>query len=173
MGLAQAILHDPGVLILDEPTDGLDPNQKHEVRNLIRGMASEKVIILSTHILEEVEAVCTRAIIVSRGRLVSDSTPHALMERSRFHNALSLVVDEALSAVDLEALEALAPAASVEVSLRSESRTEIRVFPRPGRSLIEEVGALARERGWRLAEMHGERGRLDEVFREITSGQLS
>jgi len=60
-----------------------------------------------------------------------------------------------------------------EVSLRSESRTEIRVFPRPGRSLIEEVGALARERGWRLAEMHGERGRLDEVFREITSGQLS
>ena len=107
VGLAQAILHDPGVLVLDEPTDGLDPNQKHEVRNLIRGMASEKVIILSTHILEEVEAVCTRALIVSRGRLVSDSTPRALMERSRFHNALSLVVDQALSAVDLEALEAL------------------------------------------------------------------
>ena len=173
VGLAQAVLHDPGVLILDEPTDGLDPNQKHEVRNLIRGMAREKVIILSTHILEEVEAVCTRAIIISRGRLVSDGTPRALMERSRFHNALSLVVDEALSAVDLEALEALAPAAAVEVSLRSESRTELRIFPRAGRSLVEPVGALARERGWRLAEMHGERGRLDEVFREITSGQLS
>ena len=173
VGLAQAILHDPGVLVLDEPTDGLDPNQKHEVRNLIRGMASEKVIILSTHILEEVDAVCTRAIIISRGRLVSDSTPRALMERSRFHNALSLVVDEALSAVDLEALEALSAAASVEVSLRSESRTELRVLPRPGRALIEEVGALARDRGWRLAEMHGERGRLDEVFREVTSGQLS
>ena len=173
VGLAQAILHDPEVLILDEPTDGLDPNQKQEVRNLIRGMASEKAIILSTHILEEVEAVCTRAIIVSRGRLVSDSTPQALMERSRFHNALSLVVDQALSAVDLEALEALPPAAAVEVSLRSESRTALRIFPQPGRSLVEEVGALARERGWRLAEMHGERGRLDEVFREITSGQLS
>ena len=173
VGLAQAILHDPEVLILDEPTDGLDPNQKHEVRNLILRMASEKVIILSTHILEEVEAVCSRAIIVSRGRLVSDGTPRALMERSRLHNALSIVVDQALSAVDLEALEALPPAASVEVSLSSESRTELRVFPHPGRSLIEEVGALARERAWRLAEMHGERGRLDEVFRDITSGQLS
>ena len=173
VGLAQAILHDPEVLILDEPTDGLDPNQKHEVRNLIRGMAREKVIILSTHILEEVEAVCTRALIISRGRLVSDTTPRELMERSRFHNALCIVVDQALSAVDLEALEALPPAASVEVSLRSESRTELRVFPCPGRSLIEAVGALARERGWLLAEMHGERGRLDEVFREITSGQLS
>ena len=173
VGLAQAVLHDPEVLILDEPTDGLDPNQKHEVRNLIRGMASEKVIILSTHILEEVEAVCSRALIVSRGRLVSDSTPGELMERSRFHNALSLVVEQALSAVDLEALEALSSAAAVEVSLRSEERTELRVFPRPGCSLIEGVGALARERGWRLAEMHGERGRLDEVFRDVTSGQLS
>ena len=173
VGLAQAVLHDPQVLVLDEPTDGLDPNQKHEVRNLIRGMASEKVIILSTHILEEVEAVCTRAIIVSRGRVVSDSTPQALMERSRHHNALSLVVDQALSAVDLEALEALPPAAAVEVALRSESRTELRIFPKAGCSLVEEVGALARERGWLLAEMHGERGRLDEVFREITSGQLS
>ena len=173
VGLAQSMLHDPEVLILDEPTDGLDPNQKHEVRNLIGGMASEKVIIQSTHILEEVEAVCTRAIIVSRGRVVSDSTPQALMERSRHHNALSLVVEQALSAVDLEALEALAPAAAVEVSVRSESRTELRIFAKAGCSLVEEVGALARERGWLLAEMHGERGRLDEVFREITSGQLS
>ena len=173
VGLAQAILHDPQVLILDEPTDGLDPNQKHEVRSLIRRMASEKVIVLSTHILEEVEAVCTRAIIISRGRLVSDSTPRALMERSRYHNALALVVDQALSAVDLEALDALPSAASVEVSLRSETRTEVRIFPQPGRSLIEGVSGLARERGWMLAEMHGEHGRLDEVFREITSGQLS
>jgi len=78
VGLAQAILHDPEVLILDEPTDGLDPNQKHEVRQLIRTMAAQKAIILSTHILEEVEAVCTRAIIVNRGRIVFDDTPAAL-----------------------------------------------------------------------------------------------
>ncbi len=75
VGLAQAILHDPPVLILDEPTDGLDPNQKHEVRTLIKEMAAEKAIILSTHILEEVEAVCTRAVIINRGALVFDGTP--------------------------------------------------------------------------------------------------
>ena len=173
VGLAQAILHDPEVLILDEPTDGLDPNQKHEVRNLIRGMASEKVIILSTHLLEEVEAVCSRAIIVSRGRVVSDCTPRALMERSRFHNAIRLAVDQGLSAGDLAALDALPPVAAVEAPLRSESRTELRIFPHHGRSVVDPVGALARERGWIVAEMHVERGRLDEVFREITGGQLS
>ena len=75
VGLAQAILHDPEVLVLDEPTDGLDPNQKHEVRTLIRQMAKNKAIVLSTHILEEVEAVCTRAIIIARGKLLFDGTP--------------------------------------------------------------------------------------------------
>ena len=78
VGLAQAILHDPDVLILDEPTDGLDPNQKHEVRELIRSMSKEKLIVISTHILEEVEAVCTRAIIIADGRLLVDDTPEAL-----------------------------------------------------------------------------------------------
>ena len=78
VGLAQAILHDPDVLILDEPTDGLDPNQKHEVRELIRSMSSEKLIVISTHILEEVNAVCTRAIIIADGRLLVDETPAQL-----------------------------------------------------------------------------------------------
>jgi ABC-2 type transport system ATP-binding protein len=82
VGLAQALLHDPPVLILDEPTDGLDPNQKHEVRTLIEEMASNKIIVISTHILEEVEAVCTRAIIIARGRIVADETPAALAARS-------------------------------------------------------------------------------------------
>ncbi len=81
VGLAQAILHDPEVLILDEPTDGLDPNQKHEVRTLIRQMAKNKAIVLSTHILEEVEAVCTRAIIIAHGRILFDGTPAQLAER--------------------------------------------------------------------------------------------
>ena len=90
VGLAQAILHDPPILILDEPTDGLDPNQKHEVRTLIRGMSKEKAIVLSTHILEEVDAVCTRATIIANGRVVSDGTPEELLRRSRTHNALRL-----------------------------------------------------------------------------------
>ncbi len=82
VGLAQALLHDPVVLIMDEPTDGLDPNQKHEVRSLIKNMGREKAIVLSTHILEEVEAVCTRAIIINRGKLVFDGTPAELEARA-------------------------------------------------------------------------------------------
>ncbi len=81
VGLAQALLHNPPVLILDEPTDGLDPNQKHEVRTLISGMAAEKAIVISTHILEEVEAVCTRAVVIASGRVVADETPAALAKR--------------------------------------------------------------------------------------------
>lgn len=80
VGLAQALIHDPAVLILDEPTDGLDPNQKHEVRNLIRSLASQKCIIISTHILEEVDAICNRAMIISRGRVLADSTPQKLRD---------------------------------------------------------------------------------------------
>jgi ABC-2 type transport system ATP-binding protein len=83
VGLAQALLHDPPVLVLDEPTDGLDPNQKHEVRALIRAMAPQKAIIISTHILEEVGALCTRAIIIARGRVLADATPAALVADGR------------------------------------------------------------------------------------------
>lgn len=82
VGLAQALIHDPNVLILDEPTDGLDPNQKHEVRALINSMAKDKCVILSTHILEEVDAVCTRAIIIARGKVVADDTPDGLRSKS-------------------------------------------------------------------------------------------
>ncbi|MHC4618835.1 MAG: ABC transporter ATP-binding protein [Planctomycetota bacterium] len=83
VGLAQALIHDPPVLILDEPTDGLDPNQKHEVRQLINKMASDKCIVVSTHILEEVEAVCNRAIIIERGKILVDSTPEELKQKYR------------------------------------------------------------------------------------------
>ena len=89
VGVAQAILHNPPVLIMDEPTDGLDPNQKHAVRQLIRDMAPEKAIIISTHLLEEVEAICTRAVIIDRGRIVADGTPSELLARSRHHNAVT------------------------------------------------------------------------------------
>ncbi|MCC7271349.1 MAG: ABC transporter ATP-binding protein, partial [Alphaproteobacteria bacterium] len=96
VGLAQALLHDPDVLILDEPTDGLDPNQKHEVRGLIRELAARKAIIISTHILEEVHAVCTRAIVIARGRIVADDTPHQLEARSRHYNAVSVTIPVAM-----------------------------------------------------------------------------
>jgi ABC-2 type transport system ATP-binding protein len=165
VGLAQAILHDPGVLILDEPTDGLDPNQKHEVRGLIREMAHDKIIIISTHILEEVDALCNRAIIIGNGRLLADDEPRRLEARSRYHNAVSLRLErrELLEAATA-ALRALPQVAGVE---RAEDR--LTVLPTPGASILAAVAELARAQAWPLAELHLESGRLDEVFRSITT----
>ncbi|HEY2590800.1 MAG TPA: ABC transporter ATP-binding protein [Steroidobacteraceae bacterium] len=167
VGLAQAIMHDPPVLILDEPTDGLDPNQKHEVRTLINEMAREKIVIISTHILEEVDAVCNRAIIISRGRIVADDSPHGLAAKSRYHNAVSIRLErtEQLPAVRA-ALAALPSVAEVEVSDR-ESR--LTALPRAGRTILPAVSELAARQGFALKELHLESGRLDEVFRTITA----
>src|SRR5262245_4273274 len=170
VGLAQAILHDPPVLIMDEPTDGLDPNQKHEVRALIRTMARDKVIVLSTHILEEVEAVCTRAIIISRGRLLVDGTPAELEARSRYHNAVSLALQGAAAARAREELAALPGVAAVETQSGDDGHVRLMVFPASGRTIVDAVAAHVRQHGWPVDELHVEQGRLDEVFREITTG---
>ena len=122
VGLAQAILHDPRVLILDEPTDGLDPNQKHQVRQLIQGLARDKIVIISTHILEEVTALCTRAVVIAQGRLLADGTPLELESRSRYHQAVTLVADEAL---DQAALAALPGVAGVEENVREIGRAHV------------------------------------------------
>jgi ABC-2 type transport system ATP-binding protein len=168
VGLAQAILHDPPVLIMDEPTDGLDPNQKHEVRALIRRMAAHKVIVLSTHILEEVHAVCTRAIIISGGRLVLDGTPDELEARGRTHHAVVLAVRGGSPQMRDE-LAALPDVAAVETLAADDGRSAWRVLPVAGRTVAQQVAAHARTRGWDLQELQVERGRLDEVFREITT----
>jgi ABC-2 type transport system ATP-binding protein len=168
VGLAQAILHDPPVLIMDEPTDGLDPNQKHEVRQLIRQMAAEKVIVLSTHILEEVHAVCTRAIIISKGRIVVDGTPGELEACSRTHNAVVVAVRGAADDAAGQ-LSALPGVGAVEPLDAVDGTRSWRVVPRQGQSIAGQVAGLARERGWELEELHVERGRLDDVFREITA----
>jgi ABC-2 type transport system ATP-binding protein len=170
VGLAQAIIHDPEVLVLDEPTDGLDPNQKHEVRTLIKGMAKEKAIILSTHILEEVDAVCTRAVIISAGRIVSDSTPAELLARSRFHNAVSISIRANTVDGMAEAFGALPAVDSVEVLEAKDGCVRLQLFPAGDAAIAATVSELARERNWTLEELHLERGRLDDVFREITSG---
>ncbi len=165
VGLAQAILHDPAVLILDEPTDGLDPNQKHEVRRLIQDMASDKIIVISTHILEEVEAVCNRVMIIARGRLLADDTPAGLIARSRYHNAVTLVLDGAESAAS--ALSELPEVARAEI--RDGALT---VFP-AGDGLFDAVtGAISRH-GWQVRELRLENGRFDEVFRDITQGEAA
>lgn len=165
LGLAQALLHDPEVLILDEPTDGLDPNQKHEVRELIRSMAGTKAIVISTHILEEVEAVCSRAIIIARGRIVADETPAGLAARSRRHNGILLTTrtpDKVRST-----LSSLPDVAAVE----SEGDGRLFVQARKGTSIITQVSMALREANAEVQQITVEHGRLDEVFRDITSQQ--
>ncbi len=167
VGLAQAIVHNPPVLILDEPTDGLDPNQKHEVRALIHDMARDKIIVISTHILEEVEAVCSRAIIIARGRIVADATPAALVARSRYHNAVSMKLGQAAQlAAARAALAAVPGVESVEVS---EREARLTALPRAGAPILAAITELAGARGFDLQDLHQESGRLDEVFRSITA----
>lgn len=161
VGLAQAIIHDPQVLILDEPTDGLDPNQKQEVRNLIANLSRDKIVIVSTHILEEVSAVCSRAIIIAGGRILADGTPSELESRSRYHGAISLRLDNADNAETL--LAGLPQAASVETD-----GADIVVFPNDKQGLFAAVNDLIQAHHWQVKELHVERGRLDEVFRNIT-----
>ncbi len=167
VGLAQAILHDPQVLILDEPTDGLDPNQKFEVRELIRKMASDKIIVISTHILEEVHAVCTRAIIIASGKLLADDTPQALEARSRYHNAVSIRVGEGTAADAVRDVLRAQP----QVSRIEGEGDQITAFPKPGELLLPTITGLANSHGWHLDELHLEIGRLDEVFRDITTSR--
>ncbi len=169
VGLAQAILHDPPVLIMDEPTDGLDPNQKHHVRQLIAQMAKDKAIIVSTHILEEVEAVCTRAVVIDRGRIVADGTAEELQRRMPYHNAVALEVEAANVDAVVAAMSAVAGIAKIDRLPGANGRIKLRVMPAPGVSIAGAVAAVVQERGLAVSEMFVERGKLDDVFRQITS----
>jgi ABC-2 type transport system ATP-binding protein len=166
VGLAQALIHDPQVLILDEPTDGLDPNQKHEVRRLINELSKDKLVIVSTHILEEVHEVCTRAIIIANGRIVADETPTALEARSRYHHAVSLRFEkDAELAAALREIPLLPEVAAVESDARERRLTAL---PKPKANVLAAVSALIDKHDWDVPELHLESGRLDEVFRALT-----
>jgi ABC-2 type transport system ATP-binding protein len=169
VGLAQAILHDPPVLIMDEPTDGLDPNQKHAVRELIRAMAPSKAIIVSTHVLEEVEAICSRAVIIDRGRVVADGTPAELLARSRHHNAVTLTLPADQADRARAKLKSLSIIASVEQSQNADGMTELTAFPKSGAVLVEDVSRLVANENWNLKKLSVESGRLEDVFRAITT----
>ena len=171
VGVAQALLHDPAVVILDEPTDGLDPNQKHEMRGIIQRMSPDKAIIISTHLLDEVEAVCSRAIIIARGRILADGTPTELAARSRYHNAVRVGLPAAGTDPTIAAgLAGLAGIASIERASDGEG-DGLWLFPRDQRPIIAEVAQLVRAHGWRVTGIRAERGRLDDVFRAITMPQ--
>ncbi len=162
--LAQSLLHDPEYLILDEPTDGLDPNQKHEVRNMIKEMAKDKAIILSTHILEEVDAVCTRAIIISNGKIMVDDTPEGLKKRSSVYGAVRITLRTPISK---EVVNELKIESWVkDVLMDSDS---ILIFPeKPGTEFVDAVVRYSKEKNWDISSLFVEEGRLDEVFRKIT-----
>jgi ABC-2 type transport system ATP-binding protein len=165
---AQSIIHDPDVLILDEPTDGLDPNQKHEVRQLIRRMGEKKAIIFSTHILEEVDAACTRAIIIDRGRIVANGTPEELRRKSEWAGAVTLKVT-GISGTELtQKLSQLPTVKRTTILAEDATRVTARVFPKSSvnGTLASSIADAAQ--GWRIEELHTEEGRLDEVFRTIT-----
>lgn len=163
VGLAQAILHDPKVLILDEPTDGLDPNQKHQVRSLINAMAKDKVIVISTHILEEVHAVCNRAIIIAGGKLLADTSPAELEARSRYHRAVSLTTPDPERAKAV--LGEIGEIDSIEIDPQDRRLT---AFPRQGKNILSAVNAAMNSNNITVSELQLESGRLDEVFRSIT-----
>lgn len=169
VGLAQAILHNPPVLILDEPTDGLDPNQKHSVHRLISAMAVDKTIIISTHILEEIEDICTRTVIIDRGTIVADCTPQEMLARSRYRNAVTLVVSANAAARIEICLNSLDKVAAVERSPAPGGNIRIIAFARAGALLIETLGAAALREGWPLISLTAETGRMDDVFRALTT----
>lgn len=166
---AQALLPDPPVLLLDEPTNGLDPNQKKVVREMILQMAPKKTIVISTHVLEEVEAVCSRVVIISRGRIVADSTPAALKQRSRDYNVLTLE----LVAPEGEVERAFGAIPDVEKALVLEKKSgggvRLRLVPRNQQPLAATALEVARGRGWLVTDMQNNGGRLDEVFQQITT----
>jgi ABC-2 type transport system ATP-binding protein len=168
---AQSIIHDPQVLVLDEPTDGLDPNQKHEVRSLIRRMGERKAIVFSTHILEEVDAACTRALIIDRGQIVANGTPRELRQRSELAGAVSVRVSGVSAAALREKVQQLPTVKKLRIVKEEATAVSVRVYPqKSGRDgeLSQSVYELAIREHWKLLELKTEEGRLDEVFRNIT-----
>jgi len=174
VGFAQALIHDPPVLILDEPTDGLDPNQKKEVRNLIKNISGEKAIILSTHILEEMEAVCSRAIIINQGRIVADGPPSKLLENSSMYNVISLILSSKPAEFMLEPIRKLETVSDVQLSVDEDSDIyKIQVFPVKKMDILAEVKNIVDGTEMKVIEIYREKGFMDEVFHNLTLGGQS
>jgi ABC-2 type transport system ATP-binding protein len=172
VGIAQAILHEPEVLIMDEPTDGLDPNQKHQVRELIKEMAKEKAIVVSTHILEEVEAVCTRAVVINKGRIVADGTAEDLMRLVPYHGAVTIRVASDRAEAVRSALSAVSGVKEVETVGAVNGVLQLRAIPKNGAGIVTDVASAIRQKSLAVDEIFVERGKLDDVFRQITSSDL-
>jgi ABC-2 type transport system ATP-binding protein len=173
VGLAQAILHRPDVLILDEPTDGLDPNQKQHVRSLIADMASHTAIVISTHILEEVEAVCSRVLLIDRGRVIVDGTAPELQATLPNHNAVVVTMggeDAAAARTKFDAVESIAGIETIE---KPSGEVALRLLPTKGQSVAREVAEIIAANKIEVSEFIVEQGSLDDAFRELTTSDTS
>ena len=166
--LAQSLLHDPPVLLLDEPTDGLDPNQKFEVRKLISQLKEDRTILVSTHILEEVEAICTRAIILSEGKIVGDGTPEELLSKSVYHNAINLKISVKPNQNVQQILLGIPSIERVEIQSSNHQTLSFVILAKQGQPILEEVKERLDQQNIKIVEMYVEKGRLDEVFRQMT-----
>jgi len=168
---AQSIIHDPEYLILDEPTDGLDPNQKHEVRMMIREMSRKKAIILSTHILDEADSLCSRAIIISNGRIVADDTPENLKKRSPVHGAARILLDDTQSPEKILAcLRETGGVKSAEIIASDQGGLEVQACPEDSSKVMaENIMASLSEKNLGIKSIFIQRGKLDEVFRNLTT----
>lgn len=164
VGLAQAIMHDPKVLILDEPTDGLDPNQKHHVRELIKNLAKDKIVVISTHILEEVTAVCSRAIIIADGKIVADGTPAELEAKSKYHHAVSVRLNQ-----DYDLAADLAGNPDIGDVEKEEEANSFVILASNATPIFAKVSEIAQSRQWPVTEFHVNRGQLEDVFRSVTT----
>jgi ABC-2 type transport system ATP-binding protein len=163
VGIAQALIHDPQILILDEPTDGLDPNQKQQVRNLIANLAKEKIVIISTHILEEVSAVCNRAIIIANGQKRFDDTPAVLQAMSRYHNAVSITLSYMADISGLLEIE------GVEDIKHDRVANKITLFSENRKPIVNQVNTFIQRNKLPVETLIVEQGRLDEVFTRLTA----
>ena len=170
VGLAQALLHDPEVLILDEPTDGLDPNQKHEVRELIREIAPDKAIIISTHILEEVEAICSRAVIIAAGRVIADGSPAELAERSALFNAVAVILPKDMAERGRAALSALDQVQEVRVLALANGLAKLIAAPKGGRMILNTVAGALEDANVQAVSVRPEASALEDLFRQLTNG---
>jgi ABC-2 type transport system ATP-binding protein len=167
-GLAAAILHRPDLLILDEPTEGLDPNQRVEIRRLIGELGRERTVLLSTHVLPEVQFTCTRLLIINEGRIVADGPVDELIARAK--GASRIAVEAAGSGI-AERLAGLAGVGAVEPHDVSDGRVRVTVTAAGSEDLRPQIFELAKSQGWTLFELHQEAGSLEDLFRELTIQQ--
>ena len=168
VGIAQALIHDPDILILDEPTDGLDPNQKHEMRNLIKTISSKKAIVISTHILEEVEAVCSRVIIIANGKLLANETPESLGNNLMQNNILSITTTSKINNATLKNIKSTLNYSNIKLEPLSKTSSKILINGKDKTIDLNKIVTQLKKHKITVTEAGLLKPNLDEIFRKIT-----